>query len=165
MYSLPPTICSVRHSISLFLLGKHIQYNDVLFVRLGGRMSEKLFKFVNASAERAFMELPLDIKKQFGSDLNAVQQGARPYSASKDISSSVGVGAIELIENGSPAFRVVYCAKYLNTIYILHAFTKTTNGVDKAAMATAKLRYKEMMTEVAGFEKEKKMRVKRKKAK
>ena len=92
--------------------------------------------------------------KQFGSDLNAVQQGERPFSDFKDISSSVGAGAIELIENGSPAYRAVYCVKYLDTVYILHAFIKTTNGVDKAAMKTAKLRYATMMQEVKSEQKQ-----------
>lgn len=108
----------------------------------------KQFKFVNEAAKRAFLALPRGIQCQFGSDLNAVQQDQKPFSKFKDISSSVGVGAIELIENGSPAFRTVYCAKYLDTVYILHAFTKTTNKVDRAAMDTAKKRYKEMMAEV-----------------
>ena len=31
---------------------------------------------------------------------------------------------------------------------ILHAFTKTTNKVDRAAMNTARNRYKEMMAEI-----------------
>ncbi len=60
---------------------------------------------------------------------------------------------IELIENGSPAFRLMYCAKYLDSVYILHAFTKTTNGVDRAAMATVEKRYKEMMAIVREEEK------------
>ena len=90
----------------------------------------KQFKFVNEAAKRAFLDLPREIQRQFGSDLNAVQQDQKPFSAFKDISSSVGAGAIELIENGSPAFRTIYCAKYLDTVYILHAFTKTTNKVD-----------------------------------
>lgn len=60
---------------------------------------------------------------------------------------------IELIENGSPAFRLMYCAKYLDTVYILHAFTKTTNGADRAAMATVEKRYKEMMAIVREEEK------------
>jgi phage-related protein len=54
----------------------------------------------------------------------------------------VGKGAIELKINGSPAFRSIYCAKYNDTVYILHSFSKTTNGVDKKAMKTAKERYK-----------------------
>lgn len=112
----------------------------------------KLFRFVNAAAKRAYLELPDDIQRQFGSDLNAVQQGERPFSAFKDISGSVGVGAIELIENGTQAFRAVYCAKYLDTVYILHAFTKKTNGVDRKAMATAKARYKMMLADIEALE-------------
>lgn len=108
----------------------------------------KQFKFVNAAAKRAFLNLPREVQRQFGSDLNAVQQGEKPFSDFKDISKSVGKGAIELIENGSPAYRAVYCAKYLNRVYILHAFTKTTNRVDRAAMATAKRRYKEMLADI-----------------
>tara|TARA_R100000687_G_C6448513_1_gene164016 strand:- start:1401 stop:1751 length:351 start_codon:yes stop_codon:yes gene_type:complete len=109
---------------------------------------EKKFKFVSEAARRDFLALPRDIQRQFGSDINAVQQGEPPFSEFKNISGSVGPGAIELIENGSPAFRTVYCAKYLDTVYILHAFTKTTNGVDRAAMKTAKSRYTEMMEDV-----------------
>ncbi len=113
----------------------------------------KEFKFVNAAAKRAFLDLPAAVISQFGSDLNAVQAGKRPFSAFKDISGSVGAGAIELIENGSPAYRAVYCAKFRETVYILHAFTKTAQGVDRAAMVTAKARYKEMMAEIAEQEK------------
>ncbi|MBW8445691.1 MAG: type II toxin-antitoxin system RelE/ParE family toxin [Arenimonas sp.] len=44
-----------------------------------------------------------------------------------------------------PAYRAVYCAKYRDTVFILHAFTKTTNGVDRTAMNTARERYREMV--------------------
>jgi phage-related protein len=111
-------------------------------------MSEKKFKFVNEASMKEFMDLPKEVKSQFGSDLNAVQQNKKPFSSFKDISSSVGQGSIELIENGSPAYRTVYCAKYLDTVYILHSFTKTTEGVDRQAMKTAENRYKMMMEEV-----------------
>lgn len=117
-------------------------------------MTEKKFKFVNEASKKEFLDLPSDIIKQFGSDLNAVQQNKKPFSEFKDISSSVGAGAIELIENGSPAYRTVYCAKHLDTVYILHSFTKTTNGVDRAAMSTAEKRYKLMMEEVRQAKKE-----------
>ncbi|WP_067867161.1 type II toxin-antitoxin system RelE/ParE family toxin [Neptuniibacter marinus] len=108
----------------------------------------KNFKFVNAAAKREFQALPDEIKQQFSTDLNAVCQNEDPFSDFKDISPSVGTGAIELIENGSPAYRTVYCAKYLDTVFILHAFVKTTNGVDRRAMDTAKKRHKDMMEEV-----------------
>jgi phage-related protein len=108
----------------------------------------KEFEFVSAAAKRAYLALPSHIQKQFGTDLNAVQQGQDPFSSHKVLSESVGPGAIELIENGSPAFRTVYCCKYLNTVFVLHAFEKTTNRVDQKEMDTAKARYKEMKQRV-----------------
>jgi len=112
----------------------------------------KIFKFITEGAKKAFNDLPKEIQIQFAADLNAVANNLRPYSKIKNLAESVGKGAIELIENGSPAFRTVYCAKYNNTIYILHAFTKTTNGVDRKAMKTAKARYKTMLADIKAGE-------------
>ena len=116
-------------------------------------MAKREFRFINAGAKRAFKALPAEIQRQFGLDLQAVADGQKPFSNFKDISSSVGAGAIELIENGSPAYRAVYCAKYLNILYVLHAFEKTCEGVDKKAMDTAEARYKMMKKEIAAAEK------------
>lgn len=104
----------------------------------------KTFAFVNAAAERAFRDLPLEIQKQFLFDLSLVQSGMTPASDFKVLKGAWS-GVIELIENGSPAFRAVYCAKYLETVFVLHAFTKTTNGVDRKAMQTLESRYKALM--------------------
>jgi len=109
---------------------------------------EKKFAFVSEAAKRAYLDLPDTIKQQFGTDLNAIQQGKRPFSEIKDVSASVGQGTYELIENGSPAYRALYCAKFADTVYILHAFTKTTNNVDQKQMDTAAARYKEMTAQL-----------------
>jgi phage-related protein len=108
----------------------------------------KKFEFVSQAAMKAYLALPKDIQYQFGTDLNAVQQGKDPFSAHKVLTETVGPGAMELIENGSPAYRAVYCVKYLDTVFVLHAFEKTTNGVDHKEMATAAKRYKEMKKRV-----------------
>lgn len=108
----------------------------------------KEFKFVNEAAKREFKRLPKDIQMQFATSLNAVAQGEVPLTDFEHISKSVGKGAIELKINGSPAFRSIYCAKYNDTVFILHSFSKTTNGVDNKAMNTAKQRYKLMMKQV-----------------
>lgn len=108
----------------------------------------KKFEFVSQAAMKAYLALPKDIQYQFGTDLNAVQQGKDPFSAHKVLTETVGPGAIELIENGSPAYRAVYCVKYLDTVFVLHAFEKTTNGVDHKEMAAAAKRYKEMKKRV-----------------
>lgn len=106
------------------------------------------FSFVNEAAKREFLELPKPILKQFGADLQAVQAGEPPFSRYKHLKESVGTGAIELIENAGQAYRAIYCAKFGDTVWILHAFTKTTNSVDRKAMDTAKARYKTMLERI-----------------
>ena len=107
----------------------------------------KEFRFINKQSLKEFRALPEHIQKRFALDLNAVSQGKDPFSKFKYITESVGAGAIELIENGRPAYRTVYVAKFKDAVYVLHSFTKTTNGVDRKAMATAKKRYKDMVAE------------------
>lgn len=86
--------------------------------------------------------MPDKIQKRFANDFNAISQNKEPFSKFKHVKNSVGIGAVELIENGRPAYRTVYVAKFVDTIFILHSFTKTTSSVDRQAIDTAKQRYK-----------------------
>jgi len=108
----------------------------------------KKFEFVNNQSKKEFKKLPQHIQLRFGNDLNAIAQGKDPFSKFKHITESVGIGAVELIENGRPAYRTVYVAKFGDTVWILHSFVKTTNGVDRKAMDTAKKRYKQMLQKI-----------------
>ncbi|UTP73214.1 type II toxin-antitoxin system RelE/ParE family toxin [Alteromonas sp. LMIT006] len=104
----------------------------------------KTFKFINNQSKKEFLALPSKTRKRFANDLNAICQNKLPFSKFKHLKESVGVGAVELIENGRPAYRTIYVAKFSDAVFILHSFTKTTNGVDKQALDTAKKRYKLM---------------------
>lgn len=104
----------------------------------------KKFEFINQRSLKEFKSLPSKVQLRFANDLNAIGCGKAPFSPYKHLAKSVGKGAIELIENGSPAYRAIYVSKYQETIFILHSFTKTTNGVDRKAMNTAKKRYQLM---------------------
>jgi len=108
----------------------------------------KEIRFINKPALKEFKALPTHIQQRFASDLNAICQNKAPFSKVKHLNESVGIGAIELIENGRPAYRTIYVAKFKDAVYVLHSFTKTTNGVDRQAMATAKRRYKAMKAEL-----------------
>jgi len=103
----------------------------------------KRFAFVNDAAEREYKELSENIQDEFGKDLRRIQYGQDPELAIGYLN-SIGAGVVELKINGSPAFRCVYVAKYLDTVVVLHSFTKTTNGVDRQAMKTAEQRLKEL---------------------
>ena len=110
-------------------------------------VTEKRFAFVNDAAEREYKELPKDVQFEFGASLRAIQENKKPFLNITSLS-SIGAGIIELKINGHPAFRCIYIAKFLNTVVVLHSFEKTTNGVDKQAMKTAKARYKELKGEL-----------------
>lgn len=107
----------------------------------------KRFAFVNDAAEREYRKLPAFIQDEFGKDLRKLQFGQSPSLPIEHLD-SVGIGTIELKINGSPAYRCVYVAKYLDTIIVLHSFIKTTNGVDKKAMKVSKQRLKNLMSTI-----------------
>jgi phage-related protein len=107
----------------------------------------KKFAFVSDAAEKEYKELPKEIQDKFGKDLRKIQHNQPSVLPIKHLD-SVGQGVIELIKNGSPAFRCVYVTKYLDAIIVLHSFTKTTNGVDRQAMKVAEQRLKELLAEL-----------------
>ncbi|WP_245486973.1 type II toxin-antitoxin system RelE/ParE family toxin [Rhizobium ruizarguesonis] len=75
-------------------------------------MSKKMnLEYVNNSAMKAMKALPKEIALQFATDLQRVQEGKSPLSDFKHLKGIGQGGVIELIENGSPAYRAVYCAK------------------------------------------------------
>ena len=107
----------------------------------------KNFAFVSDAAEREYTSLPEKIQDEFGKDLRRIQYGQDPELAITHLN-SVGAGVVELKINGSPAFRCVYVTKYLDTVVVLHSFTKTTNGVARQAMKVAEQRLKELKAEI-----------------
>ena len=113
-----------------------------------GKQLAKKFSFVNKQSLKEFKALPRKIQERFAADLNEICKGKEPYSPFKHIASSVGIGAIELIENGRPAYRTIYVAKFKQTVFVRHSFTKTTDGTGRKAMTTAKQRYKLIAAEL-----------------
>jgi phage-related protein len=107
----------------------------------------KKFAFVNDAAEKEYHAFPENIQDEFGKDLRRIQYGEFPKLTIESLD-SVGQGVIELKKNGSPAFRCVYVTKYLDTVIVLHSFTKTTNGVDRQAMKVVKQRLKDLLAEL-----------------
>jgi phage-related protein len=98
------------------------------------------------AAKRAFKKLPKDAQEDFAKALQDVMEDRKPgmdFKPLNNLGKNIN-GVIELIINGSPAFRVVYVAKFKDKVHLLHAFTKTTNGVDRKAMEVVVKRYKDI---------------------
>lgn len=109
--------------------------------------SVKKFAFVSDAAEKEYKDLPEDIQYEFGVDLRRIQFGEKPELKIEYLK-SIGAGVVELKINGHPAHRCIYVAKYMDTVVVLHSFSKTTNGVDRQAMKVAKHRFKELQAEM-----------------
>lgn len=106
----------------------------------------KKLQFVSNAADKEFRALPESAQQDFAKSLQAVIEGEDPklpFKALNKLGKNIK-GVIELIINGSPAYRVVYVAKFNDTVYILHSFKKTTEGVDRPAMDTVVKRYKQI---------------------
>jgi len=118
----------------------------------------KEFRFINTQSLKEFKDLPDDVRTEFADALNAMagdQGDLTPDEyrtgqgvAYKLLKGSGMRGVTQLSINGSPAYRVVYCAKFGNRLYVLHSWTKTAVGSDKKALNTLAGRWKELLSEL-----------------
>jgi phage-related protein len=104
--------------------------------------NQKTIDFEGKAALKALRSLPQEIQLSFMYQLERITYGKAPTIKIDHLTESVGLGAIELKLNGSPAFRCVYYNKAPGKVWVIHAFVKTTNKSDKKNLATAKARLK-----------------------
>lgn len=93
---------------------------------------------------RAF---PDSVRREAGFQLDQVQHGVDPDHWKP--MSAIGQGVREIrIWDESGAFRVLYVAKFSNTIYVLHCFQKKTPKTSKANLDLAEKRYRDLVKEL-----------------
>ena len=85
---------------------------------------------------------PTSARLRAGHELFMLQTGREP-SDWKPMS-EVGAGACEIrVRDEAGAFRVIYVAKFADTIYVLHAFQKKAQKTAQADLDLAERRYRE----------------------
>ncbi|HCM1919292.1 TPA: type II toxin-antitoxin system RelE/ParE family toxin [Salmonella enterica subsp. salamae serovar 28:r:e,n,z15] len=67
-----------------------------------------------------------------------------PPAKKKSMKETIGRYAMQLSIKSTDSFRVIYVAKFNESIYILHTFKKKTEGVSKKEYNTAATRYKQL---------------------
>lgn len=99
----------------------------------------KRLSFVGSSLDdlRSF---PAEARRQAGFDLDAIQRGLEP-SDWKPMS-SIGPGVREIRVHALGEWRVVYIAKFVETVYVLHAFQKKSQKTRREDIDLAKRRYR-----------------------
>jgi phage-related protein len=84
-----------------------------------------------------------EAKKSAGHQLGLVQAGLDPIDwKSMEI---VGPGTKEIRIRAETGYRVLYVAKFVDAVYVLHAFVKKTTKTGKQDIALATERYKALM--------------------
>lgn len=62
---------------------------------------------------------------------------------------TVGRGVKEIrIRDAAGAFRIIYIAKFVDAIYVLHCFQKKTQKTSKADVDLATQRYRDLLKEL-----------------
>jgi len=82
--------------------------------------------------------MPAAVRRELGFDLRRVQRGELPRDW-KPIP-SVGAGVVEIRVHVEGAFRLMYVAKYVDGIYVLHVFHKKSRKTASLDIALARAR-------------------------
>jgi phage-related protein len=90
-------------------------------------------------------EFPADARALIGQELRLVQNGLMP-SDFKPMP-TVGSGAYEIRVRAGNQYRVIYVAKFADSVYVLHGFVKKTQKTAPADLDLAKSRYAALLKE------------------
>ena len=88
-------------------------------------------------------EFPSDARHDVGNELRLVQEGEQP-SDWKPMP-SVGLGVSEIRVRAGGAFRLVYVAKFVEAVYVLHAFQKKSQKTSRVDLELARRRFRTLI--------------------
>ena len=88
---------------------------------------------------------PESVRKLVGQELRFVQTGSMPTDFKP--MTTVGSGAYEIRVRSGNQYRVIYVAKFAESVYVLHSFIKTTPKTSKADLDIAKAQYSTLLKE------------------
>lgn len=76
-----------------------------------------------ASSKRDFQEFPTRVQNGLGFELYLAQTGQHPPSAK--LMKGLGGGIVELVDDfDGDTYRAVYTVRFVDAVYVLHAFKK-----------------------------------------
>ena len=90
-------------------------------------------------------DFPENVRKLVGQELRFVQTGSMPTDFKP--MTTVGAGAYEMRVRAGNQYRVIYVAKFAESVYVLHSFIKTTPKTSKPDLEMAKTQYATLLKE------------------
>lgn len=101
----------------------------------------KPLKFVGSSLDD-LRNFPAEARRQAGFELYAVQRGFEP-SDWKPMT-EVGAGVREIRIHVLGEWRVLYVARFVDAVYVLHAFRKKARKTRREDLELARQRYRQI---------------------
>ena len=95
------------------------------------------------SSRRDIKALPQAARRVAGFQLFRVQQGLEPTDWKPMV--SIGAGVQEIRIHTETEHRVCYVARFLEGVYVLHAFEKRTKKTSGSDIELARTRYRELL--------------------
>ncbi len=92
---------------------------------------------------KALTAFPKAVKQAAGFQLHLIQQGKDPDDWKP--MPSIGAGVREVRVHVNREHRIIYLAKFEESVYILHAFQKKTQKTAKKDLDIAKDRFREVI--------------------
>jgi phage-related protein len=90
---------------------------------------------------------PREAKSRAGYQIDLVQHGKEPDDWKP--MATIGAGVREIrIRDDSGAFRVVYVAKFVDAIYVLHCFQKKDERTSREDLNLVRKRYRDLVKEI-----------------
>jgi phage-related protein len=96
-------------------------------------------------SKRRIREFPHEARQRIGFEMWEVQQGREP-SDWKPMQ-AVGQGVNEVRVHLKGEYRVLYVARFQETVYVLHVFQKKTQRTSKHDIEIARDRYRTLLQE------------------
>lgn len=93
----------------------------------------------------AVRDFPADARALIGYELRSIQRGEMPTDFKP--MPTVGSGAYEIRVRAGRQYRVIYVAKFAESIYVLHAFVKKSQQTAQPDLALAQSRYAALLKE------------------
>lgn len=101
----------------------------------------KPLRFIGSSLDD-IKNFPAEVRRDAGFELDAVQRGLMPTDFKPML--EVGAGVYEIRLHVFGEWRVLYVAKKVDAVYVLHAFQKKTQKTRKEDIALAAKRYQQI---------------------
>ncbi|MEI7866917.1 MAG: type II toxin-antitoxin system RelE/ParE family toxin [Candidatus Methylumidiphilus sp.] len=96
---------------------------------------------------KAIRDFPEDARHDAGYQLDKVQRGEQPDHFKP--MPSIGRGVEEIrVRDDYGIFRVIYTARFADSVYALHAFQKKSQATAKPDIVLAKERFEQLMRDV-----------------